>query len=44
LLETGMTGTVTTVTAGAEADVLIILAGKELAGDGGDFETGQTVV
>jgi len=49
MLETGMTGTVTTVTAGDEADAIPVIAGEDMAGkdmggDDGWFETGHTVV
>jgi hypothetical protein len=49
MLETGMTGIVTTVTAGDETDALLVIAGEDMAGtemegDDGWFETGHTVV
>jgi len=43
-LETGITGRVTTVTAGDEPDAAPVKADEEMAGEDTAFATGQTVV
>jgi hypothetical protein len=44
MLETGMTGTVTTFTAGDEADTAPVMAGEGIACGDAALATGQTVV